>query len=212
MSFFCLKNAGSNLQLSSSWSDTKFFSYPSVKNTWSDSSSWSRKQSGGDSPEGGSRVPAHPPQLNKAGCQVCRVFQMSLSWQQRSCGSEGIRNSPALSLTGSCETFHANRRLINAGLYNSGSMCGKEWTKMTTCNFCWILCKASFVAIRIWSLAVLVSDMLAINYCSKPEWKLMCGWDMQIEGQRTQGLRGSSTAWPPCSGHTCRKSWWRNLP
>lgn len=123
--------------------------------------------------------------------RFCKVLEMYLSWQQRSCGSEEIRNSPPLSLTGSCKTFHANVRFINAGLYNSGSMCGKQWTKMTTCNFCWILCKASFVVIKILSPVVVVSDMLPINYCSKPVRKLMCGWDMQIEWQKVQMLWGN---------------------
>lgn len=124
---------------------------------------------------------------------------------------EFIAASP-LSLTGSCKTFRVNIPFINAGLYNSGSMCGKQWTKRTPCNFCWTLCEAAFVVIRILSPVVVVSDMEPINYCSKPEQKPACGWDPQTEGQRVQTAGGSQTAWPVCSGRTRGKGWWKNLP
>lgn len=54
-----------------------------------------------------------------------KVLEMYLSWQQRSCGSEGIHNSPPLSLTESCKTFHVRVCFINVGLYNLGSICGR---------------------------------------------------------------------------------------
>lgn len=44
---------------------------------------------------------------------------------------------------------------------------------MTTCNFCWILCGARLAVIKILSPAVVVSDTLLINYCSKPGWELV---------------------------------------
>lgn len=183
---------------------------PSGNNTWSICSFWSRKPSGGDSPN---LVPGCVPFLHnwiRQHVRFCKVLEMYLSWQQRTCGSEGIHSSPALCLTGSCKTFHANIRFINAGWRNSGSTCGKQWTKMTTCRFWWILCKGGFVAINSLSPVGVVSDRLPINYCSKPEWKLMCGWDTQIERRRVG--RGGQTACPACSCCTYGKNWSRSLP
>lgn len=59
--------------------------------------------------------------------RLCKVLEMYLSWQQRSCGSGscGIHSSPPLSLTEGCKTFHVRVHFINVGLYNLGSICGR---------------------------------------------------------------------------------------
>lgn len=63
------------------------------------------------------------------------------------------------------------------------------------CNFAGLI----FVAIEILSAVEVVSDTSPINYRSKPEQKLVCGWDEQIQWQRVQiygeiKLHGLSTA------------------